>query len=99
MPKIFLIKDRLHQQQLRLQESQHLIQAKNSDQLSIEDTNDQSCKRDRVVDVVETQEPLSLVSKKRNKDEQQQQPDFSNKKETDSGKFVEFICTQFFDTV
>jgi hypothetical protein len=62
MPKIFLIKDRLHQQQLRLQESQSLIHAKN--QLSIEEEP----KRRSVGDGI--QEPLSLVSKKRITDEQ-----------------------------
>lgn len=33
MPKIFLIKNRLHQQQLRLQESQNLLAAKDEDRL------------------------------------------------------------------
>lgn len=62
MPKIFLIKDRLQQQQLRLQEAQHLIQAKNSDQLNIEINNERYTK-DRDVNT-----PLSLVAKKRNTD-------------------------------
>ncbi|KAG5683462.1 hypothetical protein PVAND_012740 [Polypedilum vanderplanki] len=62
MPKIFLIKDRLHQQQLRLQESQNLIQSKNN-QLSIAP---EEPKKSRVEDI---QEPLSLVSKKRINDE------------------------------
>ncbi|CRK87658.1 CLUMA_CG001451, isoform A [Clunio marinus] len=57
MPKIFLIKNRLHQQQLRLLESQNLIQAKNEDRLNIGD-NVQQDHDDR--------EPLSLVAKKRN---------------------------------
>ena len=57
MPKIFLIKDRLHQQQLRLQESQNLIRAKNENRLNIGD-NSQQDHDDR--------EPLSLVAKKRN---------------------------------
>lgn len=57
MPKIFLIKDRLHQQQLRLQESQNLIRAKNEDRLNIGD-NSQQDHDDR--------EPLSLVARKRN---------------------------------
>lgn len=57
MPKIFLIKNRLHQQQLRLLESQNLIQAKNEDRLNIEDSS-QPDQDDR--------EPLSLVAKKRN---------------------------------
>lgn len=64
MPKIFLIKDRLHQQQLRLQESQNLIQSKNSE-LNIEDSSSQ---HQRVGD----KEPLSLVSKKRINDENPQ---------------------------
>ena len=63
MPKIFLIKDRLHQQQLRLQESQNLIQSKNSE-LNIEENNSQQ----RVGD----KEPLSLVSKKRINDQNPQ---------------------------
>lgn len=33
MPKIFLIKNRLHQQQLRLQESQNLLAGKDDDRL------------------------------------------------------------------
>lgn len=33
MPKIFLIKNRLHQQQLRLLESQNLLSAKDEDRL------------------------------------------------------------------
>lgn len=57
MPKIFLIKDRLHQQQLRLQESQNLIQAKNSNQLNIEDNRSNKHRGE--------DEPLSLVAKKR----------------------------------
>lgn len=57
MPKIFLIKNRLHQQQLRLLESQNLIQAKNENRLNIGD-NSQQDQDDR--------EPLSLVAKKRN---------------------------------
>lgn len=69
MPKIFLIKDRLHQQQLRLQESQHLIQAKNSDQLNIEVNNERCSTKERDVD---TQQPLSLVAKKRNIDDHQE---------------------------
>ena len=54
MPKIFLIKNRLHQQQLRLQESQNLIQSKNENRLNIEQPEDS---------------PLSLVAKKRNTDD------------------------------
>lgn len=54
MPKIFLIKNRLHQQQLRLQESQNLIQTKNENRLNIEQPEDS---------------PLSLVAKKRNTDD------------------------------
>lgn len=57
MPKIFLIKNRLHQQQLRLLESQNLIQAKSEDRLNIGDSS-HSEQDDR--------EPLSLVAKKRN---------------------------------
>lgn len=53
MPKIFLIKNRLHQQQLRLQESQSLIQNKSEDRLNIEQPT----------------EPLSLVSRKRNNED------------------------------
>jgi len=55
MPKIFLIKNRLHQQQLRLLESQNLIQAKNEDRLNIGGDHGQHDDR----------EPLSLVARKR----------------------------------
>lgn len=57
MPKIFLIKNRLHQQQLRLLESQNLIQAKNEDRLNIGDSSQQDH---------DDREPLSLVARKRN---------------------------------
>lgn len=57
MPKIFLIKNRLHQQQLRLLESQNLIQAKNDDRLNIGDSAYQN---------QDDREPLSLVARKRN---------------------------------
>lgn len=65
MPKIFLIKNRLHQQQLRLLESQNLIQAKNEDRLNIGD-NSQHDHDDR--------EPLSLVAKKRNTEDNSASP-------------------------
>lgn len=78
MPKIFLIKNRLHQQQLRLLESQNLIQAKNEDRLNIGDSHD-----DR--------EPLSLVAKKRNTEDNsassQQQIADELQRRNDSGEF------------
>lgn len=81
MPKIFLIKDRLHQQQLRLQESQNLIQAKNVNQLNIGDSNERTTSRQRVVE--DTQEPLSLVAKKRNNEGH---PESLSKRNSDCGK-------------
>lgn len=58
MPKIFLIKNRLHQQQLRLLESQNSFHAKNEDRLNIGDSSQQDHHDDR--------EPLSLVARNRN---------------------------------
>jgi hypothetical protein len=81
MPKIFLIKNRLHQQQLRLLESQNLIQAKNEDRLNIGD-NAQHDQDDR--------EPLSLVAKKRNTEDNSaslHQRQFDEQKKNDSGEF------------
>lgn len=62
MPKIFLIKNRLHQQQLKLLESQNLIQSKSDDSFNIEynSQSDRDCDRDNRV------EPLSLVAKNKN---------------------------------
>ena len=88
MPKIFLIKDRLHQQQLRLQESQSLIHSKN--QLNIEDNNAQQQQK-RVEDV---QEPLSLVAKKRIIDENPQTA--SDLSKNDSGEFKFKFIYNFF---
>lgn len=61
MPKIFLIKNRLHQQQLKLLESQNLIQSKSDDSFNIE-YNSRDCEGDN------RSEPLSLVAKKQNND-------------------------------
>lgn len=64
MPKIFLIKNRLHQQQLRLLESQNLLNAKNDLVLG-----------DRDGDVNNGNghdEPLSLVSRNRDRDKDNQ---------------------------
>lgn len=83
MPKIFLIKDRLQQQQLRLQEAQHLIQAKNSDQLNIDDSIERNTKQQQ--QRVDVQEPLSLVSKKRNIQEDEVPQHL--KKSSDSGEY------------
>lgn len=58
MPKIFLIKNRLHQQQLRLLESQNAFQAKNENRLNIGDSAQQDHHDDR--------EPLSLIARNRN---------------------------------
>jgi hypothetical protein len=55
MPKIFLIKNRLHQQQLRLQE-QESRKSDDKDRLNIPERQDD---RDH-------HEPLSLISRKRN---------------------------------
>jgi hypothetical protein len=80
MPKIFLIKDRLQQQQLRLLEAQNLIQTKNSDQLNIDDNIESNTKQR-----VDVQEPLSLVSKKRNIQEDEIPQHL--KKSSDSGEY------------
>lgn len=82
MPKIFLIKDRLHQQQLRLQESQSLIHSKN--QLSIDDNNSQRQQQQKRHE--DPQEPLSLVAKKRIIDDESPQTD-SDLRRNDSGEF------------
>lgn len=55
MPKIFLIKNRLHQQQLRLQESQSLLVNKDDQALCPGSPLDES-------------EPLPLVAKRDKKD-------------------------------
>jgi hypothetical protein len=60
MPKIFLIKNRLHQQQLRLLESQNLLIAKDDDRLNPLGTTSPPPPSNN--------EPLSLVSRKNNKD-------------------------------
>jgi ovo-like protein len=79
MPKIFLIKNRLHQQQLRLLESQNLIQAKNDDRLNIGDSGQ------------DDREPLSLVARKRNTEDNsassQQVSDELQRRKNDSGEF------------
>ena len=80
MPKIFLIKDRLHQQQLRLQESQNLIQAKNVNQLNIGDSNERTTSKQQQRE--DTQEPLSLVAKKRNNEES-----LSKQRNSECGKY------------
>lgn len=83
MPKIFLIKNRLHQQQLRLLESQNLIQAKNEDRLNIGD----SAQNDH-----DDREPLSLVAKKRNTEDNsarsRQYSEDLQKKKNDAGEFL-----------
>lgn len=96
MPKIFLIKDRLHQQQLRLQESQNLIQTKNVNQLNIGDSNERNTKHQRVVE--EAQEPLSLVAKKRNIDDHPESSSSSHlKRNSDCGEFLLkiYVCKNF----
>lgn len=68
MPKIFLIKNRLHQQQLRLLESQNLLNAKDEDRLGplnspvSPHSHNQRC-------ITRTDEPLSLVSRKKDNKE------------------------------
>lgn len=61
MPKIFLIKNRLHQQQLRLLESQNLLAAKNDLGLGDRDEDDSHSGDGQ-------NEPLSLVSRNRDRD-------------------------------
>lgn len=53
MPKIFLIKNRLHQQQLKLLEAQNILHSKDVDQFGSFSDNSNN------------DEPLSLVSRKR----------------------------------
>lgn len=64
MPKIFLIKNRLHQQQLRLLESQNLLAAK--DGLAIGDR--ESDERNSSPNRNGQNEPLSLVSRNRDRE-------------------------------
>ncbi|XP_031626933.1 transcriptional regulator ovo isoform X2 [Contarinia nasturtii] len=61
MPKIFLIKNRLHQQQLKLLESQNLLAAKNDLGLGDRDEDDSHSGDGQ-------NEPLSLVSRNRDRD-------------------------------
>lgn len=61
MPKIFLIKNRLHQQQLKLLESQNLLAAKNDLELGERDDDDSHSGDGQ-------NEPLSLVSRNRDRD-------------------------------
>lgn len=61
MPKIFLIKNRLHQQQLKLLESQNLLAAKNDLGLGDRDEDDSRSGDGQ-------NEPLSLVSRNRERD-------------------------------
>lgn len=61
MPKIFLIKNRLHQQQLKLLESQNLLAAKNDLGLGDRDEDDSHSGDGQ-------NEPLSLVSRNRERD-------------------------------
>lgn len=61
MPKIFLIKNRLHQQQLKLLESQNLLAAKND--LGLGDRDDDDSHSGDGQD-----KPLSLVSRNRERD-------------------------------
>lgn len=62
MPKIFLIKNRLHQQQLKLLESQNLLANKNALQIGGDRDDDDSPRGDG------HNEPLSLVSRNRDRD-------------------------------
>lgn len=64
MPKIFLIKNRLHQQQLRLLESQNLLAAKDGLALGDRDADDRNSSPSRDGQ----HEPLSLVSRHRDRD-------------------------------
>lgn len=62
MPKIFLIKNRLHEQQLKLLESQNLLAAKNDLGLGDRDDDDSRHSNDA------QNEPLSLVARNRDRD-------------------------------
>lgn len=64
MPKIFLIKNRLHQQQLRLLEAQNLLAAKDEDRLGGLATNNHGSEPSNGGDC---DEPLPLVAKKKDK--------------------------------
>lgn len=60
MPKIFLIKNRLHQQQLKLLESQNLLAAKDDLVFGRRDSGDSNAGDG-------LDEPLSLVSRNRDR--------------------------------
>lgn len=79
MPKIFLIKNRLHQQQLKLLESQNLLAAKNDLGLGDRDEDDSHSGDGQ-------NEPLSLVSRNRDRDSH------------DSGKWIFFLHEVFFNS-
>lgn len=68
MPKIFLIKNRLHQQQLRLLESQNLLSAKDDDRLGPLCGNDDGIIHHNDHDDHGISEPLSLVARKKDTD-------------------------------
>lgn len=76
MPKIFLIKNRLHQQQLRLLESQNLLSSKDEDRLGSPPLAASPTgagpphhhHHQTHLHHIQSDEPLSLVSRKRNKE-------------------------------
>lgn len=73
MPKIFLIKNRLHQQQLRLLESQNLLHAKEDDRLGgLSTTSNDHLQNRPSSDSSSTEQPLSLTARKRDKNEGKQ---------------------------
>lgn len=81
MPKIFLIKNRLHQQQLRLLESQNLLGAKDDDRLGPLSPGHPHSHRSGSFQAAAdagSDEPLSLVA--RNRDTRR-----------DSGKMITYI--------
>lgn len=68
MPKIFLIKNRLHQQQLRLQESQSLIANKDDSVFGHSNNGSHVNDDDNSGDGDGHNQPLSLVSRNRYRD-------------------------------
>ncbi|GAB0100672.1 hypothetical protein DMENIID0001_167460 [Sergentomyia squamirostris] len=70
MPKIFLIKNRLHQQQLRLLEQQNLLNAKDEDRLGgLSSSNSHHHGPESSSGGGECDEPLPLIAKKKDNTE------------------------------
>jgi len=81
MPKIFLIKNRLHQQQLRLLESQNLLAAKNDLGLGDRDDDDSHSGDGQ-------NEPLSLVSRNRDRDNNDSDRDIFGEERTSTSSLL-----------